>query len=174
MTTKQTEEDRRYRHAGRPQMGRTRGAVRVRSGRCRCSLGGVAWRRQQNKWGRAAPTAGPVAQQEVLPDEHDQSYGRRHGRRAPSPHRSDPGVRPSERRGVTGSGDSRSGRGGPVAERGRRVMAAKIEPTRTHGVYKRGNRYVVRYRDTTGEQRQRSVRTFAEARSLKARLQADI
>jgi integrase len=48
-------------------------------------------------------------------------------------------------------------------------MAAKMEKTATPGVYKRGGRYVISYRDAEGKQRWESVRTYKEARSLKAR-----
>ena len=38
-------------------------------------------------------------------------------------------------------------------------MAAKLEKTSTPGVFKRGSRYVVIYRDAGGRQRQESART---------------
>ena len=47
-------------------------------------------------------------------------------------------------------------------------MAAKLEKTRTPGIYKRGTRYAVLYRDSEGRQRQESARTLDEARRLKA------
>ncbi len=47
-------------------------------------------------------------------------------------------------------------------------MAAKLEKTRTPGIYKRGGRYAVLYRDSEGRQRQESARTLDEARKLKA------
>jgi len=50
----------------------------------------------------------------------------------------------------------------------------RLVPTATPGIYKRGGRYVVRYRDPQGKQRQRSARTLAEARALKAALTADV
>ena len=46
--------------------------------------------------------------------------------------------------------------------------------TSTPGVYKRGNRYVVKVRDMRGKQRERTCRTLAEARATKAELLADI
>src|SRR5919201_454463 len=46
--------------------------------------------------------------------------------------------------------------------------------TSVPGVYKRGNRYVVRYRDPRGKERKRFARTLAEARDLKATLTADV
>lgn len=52
-------------------------------------------------------------------------------------------------------------------------MAAKLEKTKTPGIYRRGNSYVVVYR-FRGEQRKRFARSFAEARDLKATLTADI
>jgi integrase len=50
----------------------------------------------------------------------------------------------------------------------------KLERTRTPGVFKRGGRYVVVYRDPQGRQRKRAARTLAEARDLKATLTADV
>jgi integrase len=52
-------------------------------------------------------------------------------------------------------------------------MAAKLEKTRTPGVYRRGSSYVVVYRHR-GQQRKRCARTYDEARALKATLTADI
>lgn len=46
--------------------------------------------------------------------------------------------------------------------------------TRTPGIYKRGSRYVVVYRDTEGKQRKESARTYEEARRLKAARIADV
>jgi hypothetical protein len=46
-------------------------------------------------------------------------------------------------------------------------MAAKLEATRTPGIFKRGNRYAVIYRDAEGRQRQESARTLDDARALK-------
>jgi integrase len=53
-------------------------------------------------------------------------------------------------------------------------VSAKLEKTATRGIYKRGSRYVVVFRDPLGRQRKRSARTLAEARDLKAALTADI
>lgn len=50
----------------------------------------------------------------------------------------------------------------------------KLERTRVPGIYRRGGRYVVVYRDPQGRQRKRSARTLAEARDLKATLRADV
>lgn len=47
-------------------------------------------------------------------------------------------------------------------------MAAKLEKTKTPGIYKRGTRYAVLYRDAEGRQRQESARTLDEARKIKA------
>jgi integrase len=52
--------------------------------------------------------------------------------------------------------------------------ARRLVPTRTPGVYRRGARYVVRYRDASGRQRQRSARTLDEARKLRSALTADV
>jgi len=53
-------------------------------------------------------------------------------------------------------------------------MSAKLERTATPGIYKRGRRYVVTFRDPYGKQRKRSARTLAEARDVKAQLTADV
>jgi integrase len=50
----------------------------------------------------------------------------------------------------------------------------RLVKTSTPGIYKRGGRYVVVYRDPNGKQRKASARTLAEARDLKATLTADI
>jgi integrase len=47
-------------------------------------------------------------------------------------------------------------------------MAARLEKTRTPGIYRRGSRYAVLYRDGEGRQRQESARTLDEARQWKA------
>jgi integrase len=54
------------------------------------------------------------------------------------------------------------------------MKTRKLERTKHPGIYKRGNRYVVIYRDPQGRQRKRSARTLAEARDLKAALNADV
>lgn len=53
-------------------------------------------------------------------------------------------------------------------------MPAPLVPTNTPGIYKRGSRYVVRFRDSRGTPRQRSARTLAEARALRASFVADV
>jgi integrase len=53
-------------------------------------------------------------------------------------------------------------------------MSAPLERTKTPGIYKRGSRYVVVFRDAYGKQRKRSARTLAEARDLKSTLTADV
>jgi len=53
------------------------------------------------------------------------------------------------------------------------MMTEKLVKTKTPGVFKRGNRYVVRYR-IRGQERKRFARTYAEARDLKATIQTDI
>ena len=50
----------------------------------------------------------------------------------------------------------------------------KLVKTSTPGVYRRGNRYVVVFRDPTGRQHKRAARTLAEARELKASLTTDV
>jgi integrase len=52
-------------------------------------------------------------------------------------------------------------------------MAAKLEKTRTPGIFKRGSRYVFSYR-VNGKQRWESCRTLDEARRAKATRTADI
>jgi integrase len=54
------------------------------------------------------------------------------------------------------------------------MMAAKLEKTSTPGIFKRGNRYAVIYRDAGGRQRQESARTYDEARRLRARREASV
>lgn len=49
-----------------------------------------------------------------------------------------------------------------------------LVPTATPGIYKRGARYAVRFRDPQGKQRQRAARTLAEARRLRSELTADV
>ena len=51
---------------------------------------------------------------------------------------------------------------------------SKLERTKTPGIYRRGNRYVVTFRDQQGTPRKRAAATIAEARDLKATLTADI
>jgi integrase len=53
-------------------------------------------------------------------------------------------------------------------------MSAPLVKTATPGVYKRGNRYVVVFRDWQGKQRKSSARTLAEARKLKASKTTDV
>lgn len=49
-----------------------------------------------------------------------------------------------------------------------------LEKTKTPGVYKRGSRYVVTFRDPSGKPRKRFARTYAEAKNLKAALKTDV
>lgn len=46
--------------------------------------------------------------------------------------------------------------------------------TSTPGIFRKGSRYIVVFRDPSGRQRKRSARTLAEARTLKAALTADV
>jgi integrase len=50
----------------------------------------------------------------------------------------------------------------------------RLVKTSTPGVYKRGNSYVVRFKDAHGRSLKRFARTLAEARDLKAQLTADV
>ena len=54
------------------------------------------------------------------------------------------------------------------------VKAGSLVKTKTPGIFKKNNRYVVVFRDTSGRQRKRFARTLAEARDLKAVLTADV
>jgi hypothetical protein len=58
----------------------------------------------------------------------------------------------------------------PNPDEGRRLIPVPRHP----GIYRRGGRYVVRYRDSRGKQRKQFARTLAEARDLKATLTADV
>jgi hypothetical protein len=49
-------------------------------------------------------------------------------------------------------------------------MAARMEKTRTPGVYKRGGRYTVTWRDAGGKPRKQSIGTYDQARDLKRKL----
>lgn len=53
-------------------------------------------------------------------------------------------------------------------------VSATFKRTSTPGIYRRGGRYVVMYRDRQGQQRKRSAKTLAEARVLKATITADV
>ena len=50
----------------------------------------------------------------------------------------------------------------------------RLVRTSTPGVFRRGDRYVVVYRDAEGKQRKRYARTLAEARTTKAALSTDV
>lgn len=53
-------------------------------------------------------------------------------------------------------------------------QSRRLVRTGTPGIYRRGSRYVIVYRDPQGKQRKRSARTLAEARDVKATLTADV
>jgi integrase len=61
-----------------------------------------------------------------------------------------------------------------VLMQGKSLQQRRLVKTSTPGVYKRGDRYVVVYRDPHGRQRKAAARTLAEARELKATLTADV
>jgi hypothetical protein len=68
---------------------------------------------------------------------------------------------------------------GPAAEaetttRVKEESSRSLVRTGVAGVYRRGSRYVVVFRDPQGRQRKRFARTLAEARDLKAILRADV
>ncbi len=50
----------------------------------------------------------------------------------------------------------------------------KLVRTKTPGVYKRGGRYVVTFRDPSGKPRKRFASTYTEAKRLKSALSADV
>lgn len=52
--------------------------------------------------------------------------------------------------------------------------APKMVKTKTPGVYKRGNRYAVVYRDAGGTQHKEAARTYDDARRLKAKREAEV
>jgi integrase len=52
--------------------------------------------------------------------------------------------------------------------------APKMLTTKTPGVYKRGQRYVVVYRDVAGKQRKEAARTYDDARRLKNKREAEV
>lgn len=54
------------------------------------------------------------------------------------------------------------------------MSSRPLQPTATPGIYRRGARYVVVLRDRSGRQFKRSVRTLAEARTIKSTLSADL
>ncbi|MGK2936922.1 MAG: phage integrase central domain-containing protein [Solirubrobacteraceae bacterium] len=53
-------------------------------------------------------------------------------------------------------------------------MPAPLEKTSTPGVFKRGTRYAVLYRDAQGRQRQESARTYDDARRLRRKRMAAV
>jgi integrase len=53
-------------------------------------------------------------------------------------------------------------------------MAPAMVKTKTPGVYKRGGRYVVTFRDSAGKSRKRFVATYDEARNAKRALETDV
>ena len=54
------------------------------------------------------------------------------------------------------------------------ATALSLTKTKTPGVYRRGGRYVVRFRDPAGKQRKRFAKTYKEAVRLKSALSADV
>ncbi len=55
-----------------------------------------------------------------------------------------------------------------------RPASRPLVRTSTPGIYRRGDRYVVVFKDPSGRQRKRFARTLAEARRLKSELAADV
>jgi integrase len=58
--------------------------------------------------------------------------------------------------------------------RGRCVRPRPLEKTRYPGIYKRGSRYVLIYRDDRGRQRQQSAATLAEAKAKRSSVLSDV
>jgi hypothetical protein len=56
----------------------------------------------------------------------------------------------------------------------RSLQDRRLVKTSTPRIYKRGNRYVVVFRDAAGRQRKRSARTLAEARIIQAGVRTDV
>jgi len=83
--------------------------------------------------------------------------------------------RAPRRRNARGRGTGRSASDAQERLRpsGARV-SAPLKKTKVPGVYRRGRRYVVLYRDPYGRQRSRAAATLAEARLLKSALTADV
>ena len=52
--------------------------------------------------------------------------------------------------------------------------AIRLERTQTPGVYRRGGRYVVTFRDPSGKPRKRFAKTYKEAKRLKSALSTDV
>jgi integrase len=61
-----------------------------------------------------------------------------------------------------------------VAEATHVLAGRKLVKTSTPGIYERGSRYVVVYRDPSGKQRKRAARTKAEARAIKSAMSTDV
>ena len=54
------------------------------------------------------------------------------------------------------------------------LKSRRLERTSVPGVYKRGDSHVVVYRDPSGRQRKRAVRTVAEGRAFKSSVETDV
>jgi integrase len=61
-----------------------------------------------------------------------------------------------------------------LSKEGAAMKSRALVRTSTPGIFKRGNSYVVVFRDPQRRQRKRAARTLAEARTLKAELTADV
>lgn len=61
-----------------------------------------------------------------------------------------------------------------MSEASSQTAARKLVKTGDRGIYRRGGRYVVVFRDPSGKQRKRFAKTLAEARMLRATLTADV
>jgi integrase len=80
------------------------------------------------------------------------------------------GPAPRERPGPGTGGKSHADQRLPEAD----VNGRPEERTKYPGIYRRGTRYVIRYRDAQGRSRKRAARTLSEARQLKPILEASV
>src|SRR5919198_1740250 len=62
----------------------------------------------------------------------------------------------------------------PMQAAGYSSKGRRLVQTGTPGVYRRGSRYVVQFRDPSGKLRKRAAATMKEARELKASLKTDV
>ena len=62
----------------------------------------------------------------------------------------------------------------PTQPKGYSPNGRRLVKTSTPGVYRRGGRYVVQFRDSSGKLRKRAAATIKEARELKASLKTDV
>jgi len=61
-----------------------------------------------------------------------------------------------------------------MQDAGYRGSSRKLIATDTPGVFRRGSRFVVVFRDASGRQRKKAARTKAEAKAIKAAVTTDV